>query len=347
MTRFLSFLLCIIALVACKSKQESTPRSESPGENSSPTFRITFGSCNKQDMDNPFWDDILDLDPQLWIWGGDNIYADTDDMELLKSMYDKQNKVEGYAVLKSKIPVIGTWDDHDYGLNDGGEEFIMKDGSQEQFLDFMGVAPESERRARKGIYAAHTYEIPAGKIKVMVLDTRYFRSRLEKDPNPERRYMPNIKDDATILGDAQWKWLQNELQSTGADFNLIVTSIQFLAREHGFEGWGNFPKEIERMNQLISNSKAKGVMILSGDRHISEFSKTQLEGMTYPLIDFTSSGLTHSYSNFESEPNHFRVGSVTSVPSFGLIELNLVTREAKLKIMGENGLVHQEIKQQY
>ena len=298
-------------------------------------------------MDNPFWDDILDLDPQLWIWGGDNIYADTDDMELLKSMYDKQNMVEGYAVLKSKIPVIGTWDDHDYGLNDGGEEFIMKDGSQKQFLDFMGVAPESERRARKGIYAAHTYEIPAGKVKVMVLDTRYFRSRLEKDSNPERRYMPNTKDDATILGDAQWQWFQNELQSTDADFNLIVTSIQFLSREHGFEGWGNFPKEIERMNQLISNSKAKGVVILSGDRHISEFSKTQLEGMPYPLIDFTSSGLTHSYSNFESEPNRFRVSSVTSVPSFGLIELNLVTQEAKFKIMGENGLVHQEIKQQY
>ncbi|WP_431122225.1 alkaline phosphatase D family protein [Flagellimonas flava] len=347
MTRFLSFFLCIIALVACKSKQESTPSSESPGENSNPTFRIAFGSCNKQDMDNPFWDDILDLDPQLWIWGGDNIYADTDDMELLKSMYDKQNKVEGYALLKSKIPVIGTWDDHDYGLNDGGEEFTMKDGSQEQFLDFMEVAPENGRRTRKGIYALHTYTIPAGKVKVMVLDTRYFRSRLEKDPNPERRYLPNTKDDATILGEVQWKWLQNELQSSDADFNLIVTSIQFLSREHGFEGWGNFPKEVERMNQLISNSKSKGVMILSGDRHISEFSKTQLEGMSYPLIDFTSSGLTHSYSNFESEPNRFRVGPVTSVPSFGLIELNLETHEAKLKIMGENGLVHQEIKQQY
>ncbi|TMU57697.1 alkaline phosphatase family protein [Flagellimonas algicola] len=336
-----------MALITCKSKQESSPIQESAGENSNPIFNIAFGSCNKQDMENPFWNDILEMDPHLWIWGGDNIYADTDDMELLKSMYDKQNKVEGYALLKSKIPVIGTWDDHDYGLNDGGEEFTMKDGSQQQFLDFMGVAPESERRARKGIYAAHTYEIPAGKIKVLVLDTRYFRSRLEKDENPGRRYKPNAAADATILGEAQWEWLQNELQSSDANFNLIVTSIQFLSREHGFESWGNFPKEIERMNQLISNSKAKGIMILSGDRHISEFSITQLESMSYPLIDFTSSGLTHSYSNFEAEPNPYRVGSVTSVTSFGLIELNLETREAKLKIMGENGLVHQEIKQQY
>ncbi|MCL6265371.1 alkaline phosphatase D family protein [Flagellimonas myxillae] len=317
------------------------------GEISNPIFRIAFGSCNKQDLDNLYWDDILKLDPQVWIWGGDNIYADTDDMELLKSLYAQQNKVEGYALLKSQVPVIGTWDDHDYGLNDGGEEFTMKAGSQQEFLDFLGVTPESERRTRKGVYASHDFETPEGNVKFLVLDTRYFRSPLEKDPDPSRRYKVNTTANATILGNAQWEWLQTELNASKADFNLIVTSIQFLSREHGFESWGNFPKEIEKMNQLITNSKAKGVIMLSGDRHISEFSKTVLEGMSYPIVDFTSSGLTHSYADFKEEPNAFRVGEVVSTTSFGLIELNFRTEEVHFKIHGENGLIHQELKQAY
>ena len=90
---------------------------------------------------------------------------------------------------------------------------------------------------------------------------------------PNRLYQPNTAEDATVLGAAQWKWLQNELNSSDADFNLIVSSIQFLSGEHGFETWGNFPKEVEKLEKMIVGSKAKGVMILSGDRHISEFSK--------------------------------------------------------------------------
>ncbi|MEP4948141.1 MAG: alkaline phosphatase D family protein, partial [Flavobacteriaceae bacterium] len=196
-------------------------------------------------------------------------------------------------------------------------------------------------------YASHLYETTKGKVKVLVLDTRYFRSTLKKDEDPNRRYKINTFDDATILGSKQWAWLEEELGNSDSDFNLIISSIQFLSQEHGFETWGNFPKEVAKMNRLISASKAKGVIILSGDRHISEFSKTNLDGMPYPLIDFTSSGLTHSYAAFTEEPNQFRVSEVTSVPSFGLIRLNFETKEAHLEIMGENGVVYQELKQAY
>ncbi|WP_422860377.1 alkaline phosphatase D family protein [Flagellimonas sp. S174] len=340
--------LFILPFVSCKTAQNPTSDENSDSiEEDDSSFVVAFGSCNKQDVENPFWDDILEENPDVWIWGGDNIYADTDDMSQMKSMYDQQLKNIGYEALVEKVPVIGTWDDHDYGKNDAGVEYVMKKQSQQLFLDFMGVAKEDSRRNQEGVYATHTYSHPEGTIKVFVLDTRYFRSNLEKDTITKRRYKINTSPESTVLGETQWKWLEKELSASKAEFNLIITSIQFLSWEHGFETWGNFPSDAEKMKRLIAASKAKGVIVLSGDRHISEFSKTQLPNLQYPLIDFTSSGLTHSYSSFTSEPNSYRVGEVVSVPSYGILHLDMQNKTARMKIMGENGKVYQELKQAY
>ncbi len=336
--RLFSFLLGVIVfLLGCKKK-------ENPKDS---TFVVALGSCNMSQEPNPFWDDILAENPDVWIWGGDIVYADTDNIERLRAIYAQQDTVQGYAALKAEVPIIGTWDDHDFGLNDGGAEFAVKKESQQVFLDFMGVPKDSERRNQEGIYTSHDYETPNGKVKILILDTRYFRSELVNDEDPDRRYKPNLADDATVLGEAQWKWLQNELNTSDADFNLIMSSIQFLSGEHGFETWGNFPKEVEKLENMIVDSKARGVMILSGDRHISEFSRKTLPGMSYPLIDFTSSGLTHSYFSYSGEPNRYRVGDVISSKSYGTITLNLKSKEVDFKIMGDNGAVLQELKQTY
>lgn len=310
-------------------------------------FTIAFGSCNKSNLNNPLWDDIIAANPDVWIWGGDIIYADTDNRKKLREMYLEQDRVEGYAFLKTQIPVIGTWDDHDYGLNDGGVEFKGKTWSQQEFLDFMDVPMDSPRRSREGIYASHDYALPEGNIKIIVLDTRYFRTALTPDRDTKKRTKPNVYGQGTILGPAQWSWLQNELNNSKADFNIIVSSIQFLSNEHGFESWGNFPHEVDRLKGLIVFSNAKGVVILSGDRHISEFSRTNVDGLSYPLIDFTSSGLTHVYSSFSGEPNPFRVGEVVNKISFGLLNFDFNQRLVIFKMVGDNGELLGELEQSY
>ncbi|MGB5819354.1 MAG: alkaline phosphatase D family protein [Saonia sp.] len=334
--------LCIALILSCKPTakklSETIPTSE---------FTIAFGSCNKNTLDNFLWDDVLEADPDIWIWGGDIIYADTDDAEKIASMYDAQNKVEGYDLLKAKVPVIGTWDDHDYGLNDGGVEFKGKKESQQVFLDFMDVGKDSPRRNREGVYAAHDYDLPEGQIKIIVLDTRYFRTALTPDTESEKRNKPNAYGEGTILGEPQWEWLADELHNSKAEFNLIVSSVQFLSNEHGFECWGNFPHEVEKLKKIIVTSAAKGVIILSGDRHISEFSKTTIDDLSYPLIDFTSSGLTHVYSDFKGEPNPFRVGKVVATESFGLIGIDPKSKRVYFKMIGNNGKVLEELQQDY
>ena len=72
-------LLVILLTISCSSKKYTTEKPV-PGSEIS----IAFGSCNKVELENLLWDDIKDTDPVLWIWGGDNIYADTENVEEIR-----------------------------------------------------------------------------------------------------------------------------------------------------------------------------------------------------------------------------------------------------------------------
>ncbi len=340
-----SVLLLIVFLSACKSTEKTINVEQT--KQLKPDFTIAFGSCNKSNLPNLLWDDVLNTNPDVWVWGGDIVYADTDNMNKLAEEYKKQNEVLGYQSLKRKVPVIGTWDDHDYGLNDGGVEYKMKKESQQKFLDFMDVSYDDPLRSQEGVYAVHNYNLNNGSIKVLVLDTRYFRTGLTKDTETEKRNKPNNYGEGTVLGRAQWQWLENELNRSTANFNIIVSSIQVLSYEHGFETWGNFPHEVDKLKSIIATSKAKGVAIISGDRHISEFSKTEIDNVSFPLIDFTSSGLTHVYSSFTSEENKYRMGEVVPVISFGTLSFDFDNNQILFKIIGDNGAVLGELTQVY
>jgi len=336
MPRYLLFAICLL-IVSCKSKSQTNNNE----------LVIAFGSCNKQYIENKLWDDILANQPAIWIWGGDNIYSDTDDMIKMQHDYKIQLNQLAYRKLSDNIQVLGTWDDHDYGLNDGGTEFRMKDESQQLFLDFLGIDKNDSRRERKGVYYSEIIKTKKGSVKIIVLDTRYFRSSLTNSEVKGKRYQPNNYGEGTILGVEQWKWLEDELYTSKSDFNLIVSSIQFLSAEHGYETWGNFPHEVDKFNNILKSSKAKRVLILSGDRHISEFSKTNNEGLEYPLIDFTSSGLTHSYSSFSGEPNQYRIGKVISDHSFGILKIDLDSKKIIMQMRGDANVLQQEYIQNY
>ena len=311
------------------------------------TFVLSFGSCNNQLINNTLWAPIASHHPDLFIWGGDIIYSDTEDMEFMKKNYRILFEDSSYVAFKNQVPVTGTWDDHDYGLNDGGVHYQKKDSAQQIFLDFFEVANNDPRRERKGVYHLKTHKVDGAAINFIILDTRYFRSDLKKDPTGEKRYIPNNNKKTTMLGDVQWKWLENTLNNSKAQFNVIVSSIQFLSYEHGYESWGTMPLEVEKMKRIITDSKAKGVLFLSGDRHIAEISGTRIEGLDYPLIDFTSSGMTHSFSSFSGEPNVYRISEVVAEKNFGLLFFNFKENTVKMQIRGENDLLLEEVIQKY
>ncbi|MBK6997849.1 MAG: alkaline phosphatase family protein [Saprospiraceae bacterium] len=280
---------------------------------------IAFGSCNKMNMPQTMWQHVIANNPQLWVWLGDIIYADTTDMRALAAHYKRLKTTADYKKMRAKTQIIGVYDDHDYGINDGCGDYPLKKGAKKCLMDFLDVPMNSVLRKREGAYSSYTFGKGAQRIKVIVMDTRYFRDTLQKDPTKQRRYVPNME--GQMLGEQQWKWLEKELSSSTANLNILCSSVQVIADDHGYEKWGNFPNERKRLLSLITHTKPKNLLILSGDRHMAEVSKMQLEGLPYPLYDFTSSGMTHIRSGLV-ESNRFRVGDMIVKKNFGVLKIS-------------------------
>ncbi|MDP4790509.1 MAG: alkaline phosphatase family protein, partial [Verrucomicrobiales bacterium] len=142
--------------------------------------RILFGSCLKEAEASPIFETILAHKPGLFLFLGDNIYADTSDMAVMQAKYDVLAATPKFAELMKACPVHATWDDHDYGLNDAGADYEKRDEAQKIFIDFWGDAADSPRRTRPGIYEAKIYGEEGTRVQVIMLDTRYFRGPLKK-----------------------------------------------------------------------------------------------------------------------------------------------------------------------
>lgn len=279
---------------------------------------IAFGSCNKLDKPQNIWGDVAANNPNLWIWLGDIVYADTNNMRVLAATYKKLKTSPDYKKLRAKAQIIGVYDDHDYGTNDSGKGYPMKKASKKCLMDFLDVPLGSPIRKREGSYQSYTFGKGGQRIKVIVMDTRYFRDTLLEDETKTKKYLLNMEGD--MLGEAQWKWLEKELKNSPANLNILCSSVQILANEHGFEKWGNFPNARKRLLSLIAQTKPKNLLLLSGDRHMAEISKMDLQGLPYPLYDFTSSGLTHIRFG-TAEPNRLRVGDMIVKKNFGILKI--------------------------
>lgn len=309
---------------------------------------IAFASCAKPNQPETIWQSILATDPDLFLFIGDNVYVDQPrkpkSVEDFERTYAQLASEPGWQALKAQVPVLATWDDHDYGLNDAGKEFPLKHIAQQQFADFFELPEDSPVRQREGIYDSHVFGPQGQRVQVILLDTRTFRDALNRNPEGRVRglgpYIPHTEIDPTLLGDAQWDWLETQL-SQPADVRVIASSIQVNARESGWECWGNFPHELDRMFKLIGATNAQGVVFISGDRHLTEISRDDGPATAYPMWDFTSSGMNEGGNRLISEPNRHRVGESRRVANFGLISIDWQADEPTLtyETRGKDGSV--------
>jgi alkaline phosphatase D len=329
LSRMFYAILFFASAVSCQQKQFVNQERE---EAEDPLQVISFGSCNRQDEAQPLWNTIISHESDLWIWLGDNIYGDTDSMSVLKAKYEFQNANSDYQKLKSRTPIIGIWDDHDFGKNDAGKEYLYKDESRDLMYDFLDVPSDSPLRNKKGGYGAYSYGPSGRRVKVLLLDARYFRDTLWMD---KRIYIPS--ENGTVLGEAQWKWLENELKNNDAQITIIGSGIQILPKDHQYEKWANFPYEREKLLDLIQKYKTNGVVLLSGDRHIAEISKLEIKGIAHPVYEVTSSGMTHTWREYREEPNQYRTGEMIAKLNFGLLHLDWQQDgvEVKMQVRGK------------
>ncbi len=332
--RYATIFMFVIGVSTARSE---TLTESAPLDTSRTVSRIAFGSCHDPRMpkvplpilgsDRDIWDAIREAKPDVFVFLGDNIYAKTEDMAVMRAEYAKLAADEGFQRLRRSVPLLATWDDNDYGRSDVGAEYPKKAESQAIFLEFFGVPKLSPRWGREGIYDSVVVGPAGRRVQFILLDTRYFREALvkrgsgEPPPPPDRAgpYVPTRDTSTTMLGDVQWKWLGEQLR-VPAELRIIASSIQVISEEHGYEKWANFPHERERLFRLIRETKAKGVVFVSGDRHHAEIS--QLEGaVEYPLYDVTSSSLNKPRV-WTIEANRHRVGDMYFRSNFGLMTID-------------------------
>lgn len=305
-----------------------------------PLRDVIFGSCLNT-HEHPLLDRALTLPRDLFIFMGDNVYADKGGVPMMREKYGLLKDSRFFRGLRDR-PILATWDDHDFGRNDGGATYPDKVAAQAEFWNWLDEPIDSPRRSQEGVYHSRAFGPGGRRTQVIMLDTRYFRSDLKKVSREEALlggpYVALDDPAATLLGAAQWAWLEKELRQP-ADLRIIVSSIQFAPEVHGGECWANLPHERQRLLDLIAETRAAGVIVLSGDRHWCEFSK--IDGPAgYPIHDFTSSSMTQIHPRGTPTPNRHRFSETTwHVPNVGWLRVDWDSPRPSLgvKIINEEG----------
>jgi alkaline phosphatase D len=266
-------------------------------------LRIAFGSCNDQEKSQSYWNNIDRYFseksgpgyPDVWVWAGDIVYADTENIDELEVAYttvengDYQRFARGCAMSSCKI--VGIWDDHDFGNNNlAGDDpsqqsqFInlTKPQRKAALVNFLGEPTRSAVAERKQMYAAYDFERDGLVVRLNLLDLRYDRQ--------------NEGATNRIMGRDQWDWLRDSLMDEVVDFHLIVSTTQVLRTDVSKDTWAQFPSQREKLFQLIGDSPAQGILLLTGDIHAGEISRltddeARKYGIDFPLYEITSSGL--------------------------------------------------------
>ena len=305
-------------------------------------YVIGFGSCIDQDLPQPIWSAIEAKNVDAFMFLGDNVYGDhpSGKLDKLRKSYISQSTKLPKWLNKKKV--VSIWDDHDYGINDGGGDFKNKRESQKLFLDFWQIPENDPRHKRDGLYFNELIEIDGFKINLIVLDTRFFRSKLSSNKSP---YIPTDNIDTTILGDEQWTWFKQVLNHD-SDLILVLSSIQILATEHVFEKWDLFPHERLKMMKLLDSIETKS-LIISGDRHKGGLYKKG------SLIELTSSSLNKpttaarisrnlpivadSIKKQLLEDDKLLQNKIYNYENFGLIKINTKTKKIEISLNDING----------
>ncbi len=299
--------------------------------------RLAFGSCGKANRKQPVLSLAAKTHPDAFIYLGDNIYGDTYSMDTLRLKYQQLADRPEFQELKTATQLFAIWDDHDFGWNDAGRHYPFKEESKEIFLDFFGDQGDSTLDQHEGIYHTAYIEKLGKRIQIIFPDLRTFRDDLlpyngnhdgDSRFDYEMDYSPYTTADSTLMGEEQWKWMEEQLQIP-ADLRIIATSSQFGITHNGYEAWANFPHEQQRMIDLIKKTKANGVIFISGDVHYAEISKLSVPDV-YPLYDVTSSGITSTWKF--ATPNDNRIDGPVMENHFGLFTIDWLQKDPDILI---------------
>ena len=260
------------------------------------------------------------------LWLGDAWYTREVDFYSEWGLWYRASHDRAAPVLQpllKAMPHLATWDDHDYGPNNVGKNYVLKETSRNIFNKYFCNPSASENG--QGIYTMTSW----GDADIFITDNRWWRTEdrykdsVDGKPNPAKR----------MLGSQQMEWLKNSLLFSGAVFKIIVVGSQVLNPVSPYEKWWDYPAEYDELMSFLKEYRINGVLFLTGDRHHSEIIKVDRPG-TYPLYDITVSPLssgTHVFGDAEKN-NPYRVWGLDQKQNYGRFSFSGKRGERKLLV---------------
>lgn len=311
-----------------------------------PDFSFLTGSCayfNETKFDRPgkpyggdssIFETMAKTPANFNIWLGDNWYYREVDYSSVWGLKYRASHDRGIPILQkfmACMPQYAVWDDHDFGPNDAGKNYIFKDESRTIFNDYW-LNPNSGEN-NEGIYTMFNYS----DVDFFLLDDRFFRSDVKMPDS-----INNLtNEDKAYFGKKQLDWLKNNLLFSKATFKIIVTGNQVLNPINNYECVEHYPKEYNDLIGFLTNQKINGVVFLTGDRHHSEVIEMPRPN-AYSLYDITVSPLTSGVGKVSGKEldNPFRVANtLIEAQNFGKISFfgSKGNRTMKVDFIDKNG----------
>jgi alkaline phosphatase D len=304
-----------------------------------PDFTFLAGSCayfNEPIYDRPgapyggdssIFESMSKQKAAFHVWMGDNWYTRESDYSSVWGLKYRASHDRSLKVLQkfmAGMPQYAIWDDHDFGPNDEGKSYILKDESRKVFMNY--TCNPSYGEDNKGIYTKISYS----DVDIFLTDDRYFRS---EDNMPDS--IAGKPDTAkTFFGRIQMDWLKNSLSFSKATFKVIVIGNQVLNPLSEVECMRQYSAEYNELLNFLSSQKISGVIFFTGDRHHSEVIKKERTGL-YPLYDVTISPYTAGVSKVKGNElnSPFRIaGTLVEQQNFGRITVSGKKDERKLEV---------------
>lgn len=284
-------------------------------------FRVAFGSCARVAYDRvqPIWSAVHAAHPELFFWLGDNIYGDALDPRVLAQEYKMQRAVASLQPLLPSVAQLAIWDDHDFGLNDYDRRHPGKREALEVLARHWANPPMGTPEA-PGCFFAYGY----GGVDFFFLDGRSYRDPNAAPDGPAK----------TMLGTAQLAWLKEGLRSSQAPFKVLACGSGWsAAKGSGGDSWASFLRERDALFDFVREASIEGVVLLSGDTHVSELNAIPASARGgYDLYDLVSSPLAQvAESSWRKRRPELRIRPVHDRgESFGVLDFDLTLADPRL-----------------
>jgi len=237
------------AVPAGEWRFHTPPPPEQPG-------RVVFaiGSCASEKFPG-VWQRMAAVGAEVVVLAGDTPYIDSSAVAKNRERHRAFLAQPGLAELLATRPLVGTWDDHDFGANDSDGTRVDREAIRGVFTEYRALASFGEEG--EGIYT----RLRRGPAELFLIDARYFSQTGPSPVDPAKK---------TLLGPRQWDWLKRSLAESTAPFKILVTGMVWHDKPNREkDDWQTYAHERDALFAWIGQQKISGVVLVGGDVHVS------------------------------------------------------------------------------